>query len=378
MQQETDDTIENNERFWLEMTKLGTLTYCREMLKLSPEFQNRRSSDTDYYAYLKSIDGPILKYVDLLNEYSRNDKWDKLTPKDSPFPSDIHGYIHEYNEDSGWFQPKHLMCKLAVLRDSINMIHYEFLIEYDILSPDVEIYFGVKAVSDNYESTDGFKNIVIEHWKKVSSDKYKRYAHRFKLTNNVNHGTCWPFWWRMSIDCKEELVDAILRIKVFYQDYKKVLGLHDMFDPKFSMLELEVANSLLSKDDYDNLLAKIANDYDNDVSSRFEKLLQYCTDKNKIALDRNNMKYRCWGPTVEMLCILRQFFYLTTRFYKGSKYLEKHTPIEYLGKVVLDQHRRVIRGAYWRKPPDDMHPYWGDAEVLIQEIFPDLKRPDRR
>lgn len=378
MRQEKDDIIKNNERFWLEMTKSGTLTYCHEMLKLSPEFQKKCSSDTDYYAHLKSIDGPILKYVDLLNEHSRSDKWDKLTPNDTPFPSDIHGYIHEYNGDSGWFQPKHLMCKLAVLRDDENSINYEFLIEYDILSPDVEIYFGVKAVSDNYESTDEFKNTVIEDWRKVSSDKYKQCAHRLKLTNNVNHGTFWPFWCRMNIDSKEGLLDVISIIKDFYRDYKKVLRLHDIdtFKPKFIELKAVVAKSLQSKEDYDNLIAKIAEDYDNEVSSRFEKLLQYCTDKNIIALDRNSMKYHCLGPTVKMICILKRFFDLPQNVYKEEKGPKKRTPWEYIKKVVLDKDKRVINKANWQKMPEDMHPHWVRAGVLIQEIFPNLKQPD--
>lgn len=373
MQNETEDIIERNERFWLEMTKLGTLTYCHELLKLSTEFQNKRPSKVEYYEYLGSLDEHILKYIDVLNAYSKNGKWGEITPKDSPFPSDIHGYIHEYNEGGGWFQPKHLMCKLAVLRDATNKINYEFLIEYDILSPDVEIYFGVKAVSDSWESTEDFKKVVIEQWEKVRQDKYKRYAHRFKLTTNVNHGTFWPFWWRMNIDCKEELIDTILRLKVFYQDYKKVLDLHDLFIAKFDKIQHWATSSLLTNDDYNYLLKKITDDYNEGISKRFEIFLQKCVEKNVLVLDpNNNTKYHCAGTIVQMMCLIKVFFFYFSRVYENAKFWGNDTPKQYLVKVVMDKHGRIIRDSYWRKEPDQMHPHWENAVKMIQEMFPEL------
>ena len=378
MQKETDDIIENNERFWLEMTKSGTLTFCHEMLKLSPKFQSKRPADVDYNTYLESIDDEILKFVDLLNEYNNKGKWGEISKDDSPYPSDLQGYIHEYDAEGGWFQPKHLMCKLAVLRDEANKINYEFLIEYDILSPDVEIYFGVKAISDDWESTEEFKNIVIEHWRLVHSGKYKRHTHRLKMTNNVNHGTFWPFWWRIGLECKEELADAIKYLETFYRDYKNILNFRDLWRPKFSRVAINVANSLLSNEDYDDLMSQIARDYNEKTSRRFERLLNECLDDGLIIENNlNGKRFNCIGSSVKIVCIIKAFFTLTALSKKEWEN-NKHTPIGQIERIILDKTGRIINESNWRKDTGQMHNQWVSAQNKVEELFPDLNNNSKK
>lgn len=374
MKAETESMRERNEHFWLEMTKKSTLVFCHEMLKVSEVFQIKRPADVEYNTYLESIDNEILKFVDLLNEYDSKGRWDEISKDDSPFPSDLYGYIHEYNTDGGWFQPKHLMCKLAGLRDEVNKINYEFLIEYDILSPDVEIYFGVKAISDDWESTDEFKNIVIEHWRLVHSGRYKRHTHRFKMTNNVNHGTFWPFWWRIGLECKEELADALKYLETFYRDYKNILNLRDLWRPKFNRIAINVANSLLSNEDYDDLMSQIARDYNEETSRRFERLLNESLNAGLIIENNlNGKRFNCVGSTVKMVCIIRGFFTMTA-FSKKKEWEDKHTPIGQIEKIILDKTGRIINESYWRKNTDQMHDQWVSALNTLEVLFPDLKK----
>lgn len=138
---------------------------------------------------------------------------------ESPFPKDIRGYIHEK------FQPKHLMCKAAVLRDDDNHINFEFLIEYGIFESDVEIYYGIKAISDSADTTDEFFDYVtmgkpMQSVNKIKSDENVKYPQRFKTTNNAHNGTFWLVWER--IESTNTLVETIQNLETrYYKKFKK-------------------------------------------------------------------------------------------------------------------------------------------------------------
>lgn len=372
----TDNITQNNEQFWLEMTKQSTLKYCHEMLKLSIEFQKVRNIDLDYQDHLKSIDDKILAYMDKAYECNKQQRWHEITPKDSPFPKDLYGCIHEKyidNDDSGSFRPNHLMCKLAVLRDDVNKLHYEFLIEYNIFETDVEIYFGVKAVSDSWDTTPEFQQTVINQWKEVKGQgTYKRSEHRFKITNNGNNGTFWPFWWRMSMDCKEELLDSIQITKKFYNDYKKFLNLTDVIHPKFKIIERELANSLLSEKDYGDLIKQLSTDFGEEFIVAFNRVINQCVKKGIIKrYNGKGIKYFCNGPTIKIVCILRVFFQAASLY--NSDWHNNRTPIEALSKVILDKHGRIINQANWRKHIEQLEDRYSDSIRFLKELFPDIK-----
>ena len=87
---------ELNSNFWLEMTKEGTLHYCHEMLKLSRDFANSRPDDRPFEEHIISLDESILNYMDKVHTYTHSKKLKKITEKDSPFPADLKGFIHEH------------------------------------------------------------------------------------------------------------------------------------------------------------------------------------------------------------------------------------------------------------------------------------------
>ena len=205
------------------MTVKSTLSYCKEMLRLS---------GNPYEKVLEeNFDQRCETYVRKVIEYDRGktlkEHLDELYEL-SPFPNDIRGYLHEYGKD-GIFQPKHLMCKIATIR--VPEITFEFLVEYGILESDVEIYYGIKAISDDTKTTEDFATKVMalsDRWFEYIKSLIKprgRFAgiyQRHKFTNNVHDGTFWISWVRM--ESNNDLIDVINDLqKNIYEKFKSFL-----------------------------------------------------------------------------------------------------------------------------------------------------------
>ena len=181
------------------MTKEATKDFCLEMIKLSSDYL--RIDKEEFWQR-------CVGYFDRVFEYNREktlqNHLDELQDL-SPFPEDLRGFIHEYN-GQGVFQPKHLMCKLATYRDDATKITYEFLFEYDITDPTTEIYYGIKAISDDPKTTAKFEEKVHHiawEWRDYIRNKDRsqgstaNYYKRHKLTNNAHDGTFWISWVRV-------------------------------------------------------------------------------------------------------------------------------------------------------------------------------------
>jgi hypothetical protein len=206
----TQKTKSRQTEFWCEMTKKSSFQYCKQMLKLSEE--DCSLTEDQFYDYFDRVFE--CKDRDMPEDYF-----------ESPFPQDIRGYIHEYSPLTKKFQPKHLMCKAAVLRDDTNHINFEFLIEYGIFESDVEIYYGIKAISDSVDTTDDFFNYVTMGKPMKSVDNIKnesnvKYTQRFKTTNNAHGGTFWLVWERIeSTETLYEVIDILE--KRYYNRFKR-------------------------------------------------------------------------------------------------------------------------------------------------------------
>ena len=205
------------------MTVRATLPYCREMLQLSDNPNEKVSAD--------EFDQRCEAYVRKMIEYDR-EKTLKVHLDDlcelSPFPEDIRGYLHEYGGD-GIFQPGHLMCKIATLRCSD--ITFEFLVEYGIIETDVEIYYGIKAISDDTRTTEDFATRIIAlsdgwfgHIRSLANDfgSTARFCQRHKFTNNMHNGTFWISWVRM--ESKDTAEDVIHDLQGIYKKFKSFLS----------------------------------------------------------------------------------------------------------------------------------------------------------
>lgn len=128
--------------------------------------------------------------------------------------------------------PNHLMFKLPILRCPENPeIYYEFLIEYDRNEPDVGIYYGVKCISPLESDHDKAIEIANNHWLKINDNLCvvlnnvfvdKDFTHRFKMTNNANDNTYWPFWITLVEDEDINKV-GLLAIKIIRDVYEMTL-----------------------------------------------------------------------------------------------------------------------------------------------------------
>ena len=128
--------------------------------------------------------------------------------------------------------PHHLMYKLPRLHCPENPeIYYEFLIEYDIYDSDVGIYFGVKCISPDGSNHDEAIEIATNHYEKIKPKLCKilnsvfidkDFSRRFKVTNNANDNTYWPFWISLYEDEDIKKV-GVLAINIIKDTYEKLL-----------------------------------------------------------------------------------------------------------------------------------------------------------
>lgn len=264
-----------NEFFWFERVSKSTITYCNEFLKLTKGHKNvTKDAIKDYMSLI----------IKLRNECYSDDEINRISEAKSVFPKDIRGYLcHEGNEPI--FQPNHLMCKLATLRDEVNLINYEFLIEYDIFDPATEIYYGVKAVSDKPVSSNHFIECAEQRWGDVlgrntkRKNKHKRgrksfyikYENRFKETDNGNNGTFWPFWIRYDAD-KESFVDIVTALKTIFKDFGKSLNKNLDYKGEFQNIENILKNNVCdNKDNYSTVSNKLFSAIRNNLMEESEK-----------------------------------------------------------------------------------------------------------
>lgn len=364
----TIETIEStNKKFWLDMTKEGTELYCTEMLRLSQEYCDRTpiveiidnhskvvELKFEEKAHSRMIQA-IRDYMDYIVNLTDKGLRDAADPSKSPFPKDLHGYIHEYSGE-GKFQPNHLMCKLGALRDEKNRMTYEFLIEYDIFETDVEIYYGVKAVSDYWESTDEFKSIVLSHWNTVRSlNKYPSLAKKFKITNNGNNGTFWPFWIRLNINCKENLKDTIFNLRKFYKGYKSALNL-DPINSFQGKLNAVIAN--LHKwdeltDNYTLLTNAIRRNFNQKCVEVFDRIfIPQCLGHGFIKEVADHRYEITNMPKYRFVFLVRSFFTVISSHYVTIKEIQleektRFVPQKELTKVFFGKGLKEITTSDW-------------------------------
>lgn len=226
-----------NQKYWFIKTFESTRQYCAEFQDVLPENQrrpldDRKLRDYMYKVMLAAAAGQMYKI--------------KTQDFKSVFPEQIMGRTHEYpatrdERPKGYanFAPRHLMYKPATMRDNLHGITYEFIIEYDIFHPDVEIYYGIKAISDYWnpgqenpakameflENVDEFystvvKPILIDGRNRISKSGGATgvdglHDREFKVTNNLNNGTYWLFWIR--VESNSSVKEALERLARFYE-----------------------------------------------------------------------------------------------------------------------------------------------------------------
>lgn len=169
--------------------------------------------------------------------------WKKYVKESSKFYIDKmmelteNGDIHEIQgELRGKETPHHLMYKIPPLRCPENPeIFYEFLIEYDIYDSDVGIYYGVKCISPDGSNHDEAIEIATNHYNEIRPKLCKifnnifidkDFSNRFKMTNNANDNTYWPFW--ISLYEDEDIYKVgVLAINIIRATYEMHLNVNN-------------------------------------------------------------------------------------------------------------------------------------------------------
>lgn len=242
-----------HQKWWKEMNVFYTFQFCKKMLVLSSNPYQYVSKDE----FKEKCDKYVETLIDYKNQGILDDKISEIREL-SPFPDDIRGVLHEYPEEEGIFQPEHLMYKLGVLE--MGNIRFEFLIEYGILETDVEIYYGIKAISNGRCTNDDFGNKVYKmskEWFDYMREQKTRIkpidVKEHKFTNNVENGTFWISWLRMESkeepkEVGQELLNVVKKLGV-YIDWHFRKFLREKYKYK---VPREMSRALQSKIDYTN------------------------------------------------------------------------------------------------------------------------------
>lgn len=187
------------------------------MADIQNDFATLNASFRDEYTYetskryvkkMKQLFGKHSTQSDVYNLYFDNDK--KLE-----IPVALKGYVPDGKGGVRLELLYTLMHRIDTLYSKDGHRLYEFLIEYDVESPSVGIYYGCRGVTvDGFDHEqeikqfrDDYKNIEIEISRVLNNTFLdKDFSHRLKLTDNANDGTYWLFW--ITLNEEEDICDV--------------------------------------------------------------------------------------------------------------------------------------------------------------------------
>ena len=135
--------------------------------------------------------------------------------------------------------PHHLAYKLEPLYSKDGHRMYEFLIEYHTKKPGEGIYYGCRGVTlTGYEHKEEIEQFRAE-WEQIKGEvctilnntfPAKDYSHRFRMTDNANDQTYWPFW--ISLYEDEDIREVALRaIRIIRSVYERLIN-GEIFEEK--------------------------------------------------------------------------------------------------------------------------------------------------
>lgn len=109
-------------------------------------------------------------------------------------------------------------------------IRYDFMIEYNLRDPNLGIYYGCRCVSDWGSDHEAAIELADRHWAALREEVTAvlnatfpgiDFSRRFRLSDNANDHTYWPFWIRLEEgeNIKEVAVRALKLIRTVYARY---------------------------------------------------------------------------------------------------------------------------------------------------------------
>ena len=183
-----------------------------------------------------------IDFHDILSEKFAKEKRDILIGKFSQRYEEKICTLNDLKYDDGSFvfnrddsyngikADRHIMYKLPPLHNGDGSIYYEFLIEFDKKDPSLGIYYGCKGLIKKGDNEEKIKE-MDEDWEIIKKNVTERlnglfpdkcFDNRFKLTDNANDNTYWPFWIRLYDD--ENVKEVAARATIIIRDeYKRYL-----------------------------------------------------------------------------------------------------------------------------------------------------------
>ena len=187
------------------------------MVDIQNDFGTLNASFRDEYTHqasefyvknMKQLLGKHSTQSGVYNLYFDNDK--KLE-----IPVALKGYVPDGKGGVRLELLYTLMHRIDTLYSKDGRRLYEFLIEYDVESPSVGIYYGCRGVTvDGFDHTQEIAqfrhdyDMVKTEICRVLNNTFldKDFSHRLKLTDNANDGTYWLFW--ITLNEEEDIYDV--------------------------------------------------------------------------------------------------------------------------------------------------------------------------
>ncbi|MCH5224839.1 MAG: hypothetical protein J1D77_02525 [Muribaculaceae bacterium] len=240
----SDNNPQNiNEKFRLDFTIQDTGQYCKEMLQFVGKFPDRDIAAAEVEGYMRKAHKINVEYgpLDSLPKEEKVEKQSRLNELFNKYMA-LYAPLKTFLRKEGGllqFRAFHLTKRLAVERDQKRGVNYEFLVEYNIFEPHVEIYYGIKAVSDNSVSTEAFvereARLATKFFNYIQArngtssgrkEEWNLYSKRLKLTNNANDGTFWIIWARKegAESLTTTIFDLEFRLFTHFNDFYRTHG----------------------------------------------------------------------------------------------------------------------------------------------------------
>lgn len=229
---------------------------------------------------------------------------------------------------NGIMASRHVMYKLPTLESCDGKRKYEFLIEMDKEDSDLGIYYGCKGlfpIMDTQQAIDLFD----AEWHQIREEvifllnnifPQKDFSLRFRMTDNANDKTYWPFWIALYPD--EDIIEVAARaLKIIRGVYMRFLmGLPFQ---KRVIKEKSLPTETAFTTDAFNMFKKSLKSIDKkDVLNLFEHFLRI--EMQDCRLIKNECYECCWTVNMDNI----EFAYLWVAFCEHANIIKRWEPTQ--------------------------------------------------
>lgn len=237
------------------------------MADIQNDFATLNASFRDEYTHQAS-EFYVEKMKQLLGKYSTKSGVYNLyfdNDKKLEIPVALKGYVSDGKGGVRLELLYTLMHRIDTLYSKDGHRLYEFLIEYDVESPSVGIYYGCRGVTvDGFDHTQEIAqfrhdyDMVKTEICRVLNNTFldKDFSHRLKLTDNANDGTYWLFW--ITLNEEEDICDVGVNATTIIRNvFKRYLDGEEFSNVAVSEKQNKKERMCFTNATYNALLAKM-------------------------------------------------------------------------------------------------------------------------